>query len=146
MNYIKIFVLTLIVWFAQRSIASKIPSDFTSISTLLQSRIKRDNDYEVKCHQSGTGMYYFIIVYDTKILGQIFLKMNIHNFKYQMQVSNLKISSFSCNKLYSPFFFFFKFLRRIIFIFCCTNFTWRCDTWFYEYHRCWCYGYCFGNW
>ena len=61
MNYIKIFVLTLIVWFAQRSIASKIPSDFTSISTLLQSRIKRDNDYEVKCHQSGTGMYYFII-------------------------------------------------------------------------------------
>ena len=83
MNYIKIFVLTLIVWFAQRSIASKIPSDFTSISTLLQSRIKRDNDYEVKCHQSGTGMYYFIIVYDTKILGQIFLKMNIdiHNFK-----------------------------------------------------------------
>ena len=58
MNYIKIFVLTLIVWFAQRSIASKIPSDFTSISTLLQSRIKRDNDYEVKCHQSGTGMYY----------------------------------------------------------------------------------------
>ena len=74
MNYIKIFVLTLIVWFAQRSIASKIPSDFTSISTLLQSRIKRDNDYEVKCHQSGTGMYYFIIVYDTKILGQIFLR------------------------------------------------------------------------
>ena len=59
MNYIKIFVLTLIVWFAQRSIASKIPSDFTSISSLLQSRIKRDNDYEVKCHQSGTGMYYF---------------------------------------------------------------------------------------
>ena len=126
MNYIKIFVLTLIVWFAQRSIASKIPSDFTSISTLLQSRIKRDNDYEVKCHQSGTGMYYFIIVYDTKILGQIFLKMNIHYFKQQMQVSNLKISSFSCNKLYSHF--FFKFLQRIIFIFCCTNFTWRCDT------------------
>ena len=56
MNYIKIFVLTLIVWFAQRSIASKIPSDFTSISSLLQSRIKRDNDYEVKCHQSGTGV------------------------------------------------------------------------------------------
>ena len=55
MNFRKILVSILIIWFAQKSTGLKIPSDFLSMSTLLQSRIKRDDDYHVKCHQSGTG-------------------------------------------------------------------------------------------
>jgi hypothetical protein len=34
---------------------SKIPIDYSAMSNLLQSRIKRDDDYKVKCHQSHTG-------------------------------------------------------------------------------------------
>ena len=43
--------------------SSKIPTEFTQISSLLQSRIKRDDDYNVKCHQSGTGTYFIQATY-----------------------------------------------------------------------------------
>ena len=64
MDFKKIIISCFIIWIAQRSSTGlEIPSDFTSFSTLLQSRIKRDDKYEVKCHQSGTGTTYNITAY-----------------------------------------------------------------------------------
>ena len=48
-------LIFLTIWHFNISIGSRIPTDFTALSSLLQSRIKRDDDYHVKCHQSGTG-------------------------------------------------------------------------------------------
>ena len=62
-DFRKMVLLPLLIWFIQKSTitsASIIPDDFSSISTLFQSRMKRDNDYKVKCHQSGTGKVIFL--------------------------------------------------------------------------------------
>ena len=51
----KFLVAGLLVWFTSKSVLSSkiIPTD--SMSDLIQSRIKRDDDYHVKCQQSHTG-------------------------------------------------------------------------------------------
>ena len=56
-RYLTAFV---IIWFAER--ATSISTEYSSISTLLQSRLKRDDDYHVKCHQSGTGKTQGVII------------------------------------------------------------------------------------
>merc|ERR1711971_997671 len=65
-------VAGLLVWFTSKSVLSSkiIPTD------LIQSRIKRDDDYHVKCKQSHTGMFSFFAV--PILLGDItidFMKM-----------------------------------------------------------------------
>ena len=53
----KFLVAGLLIWLTSKSVtSSKILTEFTSLSSLLQSRIKRDDGYKVKCHQSGTGI------------------------------------------------------------------------------------------
>ena len=57
----KFLVAGLLIWLTSKSVSSsRIPTEFTPLSSLLQARIKRDDGYKVKCHQSGTGKYFNI--------------------------------------------------------------------------------------
>ena len=74
-DFRKMVLLPLLIWFIQKSTitsASIIPDEFSSISTLFQSRMKRDNDYKVKCHQSGTGKVIFLEHIRTSMLKVLF--------------------------------------------------------------------------
>ena len=56
MDIRKYFALIFIIFVnLNDSSCSNIPIDYSAMSNLLQSRIKRDDDYKVKCHQSHTG-------------------------------------------------------------------------------------------
>ena len=56
MDIRKYFALIFIIFVNLKdSSCSNIPIDYSAMSNLLQSRIKRDDDYKVKCHQSHTG-------------------------------------------------------------------------------------------
>ena len=58
MNYRKIIIPYLINWFAQNCRATLSEFDeVSSPSNLFESRVKRDDKYKVKCHQSGTGTF-----------------------------------------------------------------------------------------
>ena len=37
-------------------VCGSVSTNYAPISNLLQSRMKRDDDYKVECHQSGTGI------------------------------------------------------------------------------------------
>ena len=69
MDFKKIVVSCFIIWLAQRSTSGlEISSDLPNFSTFLQSRNKRDDKYDVKCHQSGTGTYIICFLkIDTKM-------------------------------------------------------------------------------
>ena len=57
MNVVKLILVYMFVWLANRAIFSTAETlpDYSAFSNLLQSRIKRDDHYHMKCHQSGTG-------------------------------------------------------------------------------------------
>ena len=56
MDIRKYFALIFIIFVNLKdSSCSNIPIDYSAMSNLLQLRIKRDDGYNVKCHQSHTG-------------------------------------------------------------------------------------------
>ena len=63
MNVVKLILVYMFVWMANRaffsaatvSASAETLPDYSAFSNLLQSRMKRDDHYHMKCHQSGTG-------------------------------------------------------------------------------------------
>ena len=55
MNLVKLILVYMFVWLANRATYAETLPDYSAFSNLLQSRMKRDDHYHMKCHQSGTG-------------------------------------------------------------------------------------------
>ena len=77
MDFKKIVISCFIIWLAQRTTNGlEISSDLPSFSNFLQSRNKRDDGYDVKCHQSGTGTVHYMLNYENYYKnGEYFMNM-----------------------------------------------------------------------